>query len=275
MKIRRIGSVALAAALSLGTALTGYAEETEAVEVKEIHVGTTGIVKPFSFYDEENQLTGHDVEMIEAIFDILPQYELAWDIGEHDSIFSGLDADRIQIGANNYGKNDERKEKYDFSLPYLYSINLVITNPDIELKGDKISLSDLSDYTYAGVAGINTTALVEDYNEENPDAQINIQYVENDTQALLSNVADGRYDFAILNSAIYYGYYQPELGYDLNAAELDVENAASYVYLLFAKGNDQLVADVDGALQELEDNGTLKELSEKYFGDDFTPYDGE
>ncbi|MGL4820123.1 MAG: transporter substrate-binding domain-containing protein, partial [Bacilli bacterium] len=36
--------------------------------------------------------------------------------------------------------------------------------------------------------------------------------------------------------------------------------------LMFRKGNEELVAAVDAAIQEMKKDGTLAALSEKYFG---------
>ena len=41
-----------------------------------IYAATGGSPKPFTFVDTDNQLTGHNIDLIKAVFDKLPQYKL-------------------------------------------------------------------------------------------------------------------------------------------------------------------------------------------------------
>lgn len=288
--IKRAAAGFLAAALALA-ALTGCAGSSENAggtndsaaadaktdgtdsgqEVTVIHVATTGTPRPFTYYDDNNELTGHNVELIQAVFDRLPQYELELEVVDREALFAGLDSDKYQVGANNYGWNEEREEKYLFTDPIFANAELVVANKELNLSGIS-SFEDLADYTYVGGAGVNHTTLVENYNDENPDAQINITYTEEDINIQLSGVESGKYDFTLIDKPMFFGYYQPEFSYDVDTFDLEVSEV-SYSYLLVSKGNEQLAEDINAALKEIYDDGTSKEICEKYFGGDYTPYD--
>ena len=72
-------------------------ETTAAAEPVTIYAATGGSPKPFTFVDSSNQLTGHNIELIKAIFDRLPQYKLEIEVTDFPSIFAGLESDRYQI----------------------------------------------------------------------------------------------------------------------------------------------------------------------------------
>ena len=74
---------------------------------------------------------------------------------------------------------------------------------------------------------------------------------------------------------MYWGFYQPEFGYDLNTADLAGygvgEGLDSYLIVSKTAENEQLVEDINAALKEVVEEGTSKELNVKYFGDDYSP----
>lgn len=228
--------------------------------------------RPFSFYDDNNELTGHNIELVNAIFEKLPQYELVWEVTDFTSIFAGLDSDKYQLGVNNFGMNEERKEKYIFTDPIFANALIVVTNKDIDF-GEVISYEDLAGYTFVGSAGVNQTTNIENYNKEHPDAPIEIAYTDEDLNIQLSNIEAGKYDFTTIDAPMFYGYYQPEFGYDVNVANLEGYGTSDglYSYLLISQGNEQLQQDINAALKEVIEEGTSKEINEKYFGSDYSP----
>lgn len=228
--------------------------------------------RPFSFYDDNNELTGHNIELVNAIFEKLPQYELVWEVTDFTSIFAGLDSDKYQLGVNNFGMNEERKEKYIFTDPIFANALIVVTNKDIDL-GEVISYEDLAGYNFVGSAGVNQTTNIENYNKEHPDAPIEIAYTDEDLNIQLSNIEAGKYDFTTIDAPMFYGYYQPEFGYDVNVANLEGYGTSDglYSYLLISQGNEQLQQDINAALKEVIEEGTSKEINEKYFGSDYSP----
>lgn len=68
-----------------------------------------------------------------------------------------------------------------------------------------------------------------------------------------------------------------EHGLKLKLIELSEEDSsrigAPYSYLLISKTDDgaALVEEINAALKEAIEDGTITEISEKYFGEDFAP----
>lgn len=77
-----------------------------------------------------------------------------------------------------------------------------------------------------------------------------------------------------------YNAYQKEYNYDVVANQISDEDAKaiadnSYAYYIFPKDQEELRDKVDEQLKELKKDGTLTELSQKYFGQDTAPEDDQ
>lgn len=93
------------------------------------------------------------------------------------------------------------------------------------------------------------------------------------------NIEDGTTDLAIIDVAMY-NAYQKEYNYDVVANQISDEDAKaiadnSYAYYIFPKDQEELRDKVDEQLKELKKDGTLTELSQKYFGQDTAPEDDQ
>jgi polar amino acid transport system substrate-binding protein len=276
-----VGCTAQAApaeAVSEETVVVETSETTDvtepAAEVRTIYAVTGASPRPFTYYGDDNELTGQNIELVTAIFDKLPQYELVWEVTDFPSIFAGLDSDKYQLGVNNFAKNPERAEKYIFTDPIFSNAYIIVYRKDLELP-EKLDFPDLAGLNYVGQTAINGTTAIENFNDENPDKLININYTEEDLNVQLSDIEAGKYDFLIIDKPMYWGFYQPEFGYDLNTADLAGygvgEGLDSYLIVSKTAENEQLVEDINAALKEVVEEGTSKELNVKYFGDDYSP----
>lgn len=251
---------------------TAQVQETE--DVRTIYAVTGASPRPFTYYGDDNELTGQNIELVNAVFEKLPQYKLEWAVTDFPSIFSGLDADQYQIGVNNFAKNEEREEKYYFTDAIFSNAYIVVADNSVDLP-ESISVEDLAGYSYIGQAAVNVTTIVENYNEENPDSPIELNYTEEDLNVQLSDIESGKYDFTIIDKPMYFGYYQPEFGYDLKTASIDGydvgEGMDSFLIVSKTPENEQLVEDINQALREVIEEGTSKEINLKYFGEDYSP----
>lgn len=253
-------------------ASSGNAESAD--EVRRIYAVTGASPRPFIYYDDDNQLTGQNYELVNAVFEKLPQYELIWEITDFPSIFAGLDSDKYQLGVNNFAKNAEREEKYLFTDPIFSNAYIVVANKDLDLP-DSLSVEDLGGLNFIGQAAVNVTTLVENYNDTDPAEPVVINYTEEDLNIQLNDIQSGKYDFTIIDKPMYFGFYQPEFGLDLHAIELKGygvdQGMDSYLIVSRTEENEQLVEDINRALREVIEEGTSTQLNEKYFGDDFSP----
>ncbi len=246
--------------------------EAEPVEVREIHVATGGHTKPWTFVDENDNLVGYDIEIVEEVFSRLPQYELVFDVVEFSSIFTGLDAGYYQMGANNIALTEERQAKYLYSVPKVKSEEILLSST-IDFEKDSYTLDEVTQWVYTLEPGNMHTTEAEKYNEAHPDNPIEINYTEETVPVILQNVQDGKYELFSTAKAMYFGAYQKEFGFDLNYATLDYGRGQAYAYFIAAKGEEQLIEDFNTVLTELIKDGTVAAISEKYIGEDLVPYE--
>ncbi len=105
--------------------------------------------------------------------------------------------------------------------------------------------------------------------EKRSDKKIDITYTDADTAITLQHIEDGTTDLAIIDVAMY-NAYQKEYNYDIVANQISDDDAKaiadnSYAYYIFPKDQEELRDKVDEQLKELKKDGTLAELSQKYF----------
>jgi polar amino acid transport system substrate-binding protein len=241
-----------------------------------VYVATSGIPRPYTYVDEAGKLVGHNIELVEAIFARLPQYKLEIEVTDFPSIFAGLDADRYQVGVNNFAMNNERKEKYIFSDPMFKNRYIVAVRADNTDLGNQIkTIADLGGKTTMVSVGTNHATVIENFNKTNPRAPILQQYGETNIPVMLQRVESGQEDFNLIDRPMF-EFYIHEFGLNLKAIELSNDLSGDllqtpYTYMLINKGNEQLAADINKARREVIADGTSRKICEKYFGSDYSP----
>lgn len=191
-------------------------------------------------------------------------------------MFTGLDAGSYQIAANNLGKSPEREEKYLYTDAILKNSLVVIANKDSDLPDNKVSYDELAGLTYIGSPNITYTTDIEQWNEANPDKQINIQYSEDDLAKQLQGIQDGGadYDFLVIDQPMFDGYYQPEFNFQIKEIKLVTERGNDLgldSYFILPKSEKRLRDEINTTLHALVEDGTVKAIDEKYFGADYSP----
>jgi cystine transport system substrate-binding protein len=224
----------------------------------ELTIGTEGTYRPFTFHDATGDLTGYDVEIATAVAEKLgvePKFEET----QWDAIFAGLDAGRFDIIANQVSITDEREAKYELSEPYTVSPGVVIVRKDND---DIDSLESLSGKTTAQSLSSNWYELAESNGA-------NVESVEGWAQAI-ALLEQGRIDATVNDKLTFLDYKATDAdkAADLKiAAETDDPSRNAFVV---KKGGTALVTAVNDALDDLRADGTLAEISDKYFGEDVT-----
>ena len=249
----------LALGLLLGLSACGKQEGGELLKTiqdrGELIVAMEGTWAPWTYHDENDELVGYDVEVAKAIADKLG-VGVTFVEGEFDGLLAGVDAGRYDMVVNGVTVDEERSEKYDFSVPYAYNRTAVIVAggsgiekmEDLEGKQTANTISSI----YAKVAekyGATVTP-VDDLNQ---------------TFELLLN---GRIDATLNDEVAYYDYMKQHPEADLHIACLDAE--MTQVAIPMPKGETALVEAVNKALSELAEEGKLTELSVKYIGSDIS-----
>ena len=221
-------------------------------------VALEGAWQPWSYHDESDTLVGYDVEVSRAIAEKLgvePEYvESDW-----DSLFAGLDAGRYDMVCNGVEVTEERAKTYAFTTPYGYIHTALAVRKD---NTDITSFEDLKGKTTANSLASTYMELAESYGA----TVQGIDTLEETIQLLTA----GRIDATLNADVSFYDYLNvhPDADFKLVAQTED----ASHVAIPLRKGDASatLLEAINTAIDELRADGTLKELSEKYFGQDIS-----
>ena len=250
--------IAIAFAAIAAVSFTGCGSDSDGPvidKVKEdgvLKVGTEGTYPPFSF-QENGELAGYDIEVIEAVGEKLGVrvefVQIPW-----DSIFAGLESKRFDLVANQVTLNDDRKGKYDLSEPYTVSEGVIVTRAD---NNDITTLADLQGKTTAQSATSNWAKVA-------TDAGAKVESVEGFVQAI-QLLKDGRVD-ATVNDNLAVADYQKQK--NDSAIKIAGTTDDTSLQVFAARKDSGLIADVNKALDELRTDGTLAKISDKYFGQD-------
>ncbi|MBK0421748.1 transporter substrate-binding domain-containing protein [Leucobacter sp. CSA2] len=279
-----LGAIA-AVAMGATACSTGGANEAagnvsnEGGKERTLLVATGASPKPYTFQDEAGNLTGYDIEILKEIDKRLPDVAFEFQVAEFPALFAGLDSGRFDLVANNLSATKERKEKYDFSDPYIEAQFGIILPKNSSVKDVK-TLDDLAGKKTYGEPGLNFTRVLEEYNAQHPDKKIEIEYTEADLQTQYKNLATGGIDF-LFNERVVYNGYGGQKGLNLDFKPLDggylTKTFGTNLYSAYAFSKqkpdvEKNVQEINGALAELKKDGTLKKLSERFFdGVDVTP----
>ncbi|MDK8502372.1 transporter substrate-binding domain-containing protein [Aerococcus sp. UMB1112A] len=267
-----LGGCALADSGASSTASSASSEADSATVV----AGTGGMPPPYVTVDNQNNLTGYDIDVIKEVFKRLPDRELKLELTDIPSVLTGVNTGNYDIGVNNFSYNEERAQNYLYSYPYNNAKYCFIHHKDNKIESlDQAAQAGL---TYIGDPSTNNTAAVKKYNEDHPDKPITIEYSDAEIPVKYQQIEADPKKFAIDDYPIYnlnqenYHYDQLE-AHPMSDQDKDYLNSSILAYFLFAK-NDKgqaLRDEVNQVLKEMAEDGTIKKLTEEHFGQDQTP----
>ena len=228
---------------------------SDEADSKIIKIGTTGQSYP-NGYKEGDTLVGFDVEIMEAIAENIG-YEVEWTLADFSGLMGQLDSKRVDTVANDVAVSDERKEKYLFTDTYSKSGTQLATAKDND------AINEIADFTGGTIAGVLGSNHIEKLTAYNSDNAFEIRTYETREGAKI-DAGLGRVEGYVSSRAV--------LLAEIKNRDLDLklvgDPVAEYeVAFPFAKENEELRNLVNDELVKLKEDGTLAEISEKYFGD--------
>lgn len=242
-----------------GDSSTDQAETSRWDEIKEdgtLTVGTAGTLYPASFREEDSDtLTGFDVELMKEVgkrLDLEVQFkEMAF-----DNMLTSVQNGQVDVAANDISVTEDRKEKFAFSTPYKYTYGTAIVR-----KSDLSGIESLEDLKGKKAAGEATTVFMDVARQYGAEEVI---YDNATNDQYLRDVSTGRTD-VILND-----YYLQTLAlaffpeFDITIHP-DIAYNPQEVAFLMDNENDELQENIDRVLEEMLEDGTVKELSEQFY----------
>lgn len=230
-------------------------------ETRVVCIGAYGAHVPFN-YMEGDELVGFEVDIwkeIAARNNLELEYTISADVA---GLFTMLETDKIDTILCQVAATEERAESYDFSDPYMYSPGGWFVSESAE---DVNTIEDLFGKSVGVIPG---SVDIDMYNEADPDGQITqVSYAN--TAAAYEDVRLGRLDAV--------GISIPQGNYLIKSGEAEGLKVTGYNGITetdifpFLKGaNEDLRQMANETIAAMREDGSLAELSIKWFGVDVT-----
>lgn len=224
-----------------------------------LKVGVDDTYPPMEFKDEKNATVGFDIDFATEVAKRLGM-KVEFVSNDWAGIFLALESGKFDAVISSVSRNEERLAKYSMSTPYIANAQVIVVPAnDTTIKEPK----DLADKK-VGVQ-IGTTA-DESCAEYMKTTKFSLKQYDQVIQPF-SDMKAGRLDAIVVDEVVarYYVKKDPE-SYKVSSARLTNEP----IGMCFAKNNAALRDKAQKALDEMFADGTMKTLSEKWFGEDLT-----
>ncbi len=231
----------------------------EKVKAKgELVIATEGVWAPWTFRNEKNELVGYDIDISKEICSRLGVkarfVELEW-----ERIFESLLNGSCDIAANGIGVTSERAGSFYFSQPYAYSKTvLIVRNENKRIN----SFKDLQGMSSANALGSTYCDIAESYGA----IIIAVDTFEETMDLLLGS----RVDSTINSDVCFYYYMKNHPDAKIRIAETSNVVIPVAIPCVREVENLPLLAAINTILTEMGVDGTLSQLSKKYFKKDIT-----
>ena len=278
---KRLVSAALAAVMALSMTACGsssatettaadteaaesQAEESTAEEAKTADSGTLIVgfdqdFPPMGFVGDDGEYTGFDLELAEEVAKRLGlEYKaqpIAWDSKDMELESGNIDC--IWNGFTITGREDD----YTWTEPYMANQQVFVVANDSGIN----SQADLA----GKIVEVQTDSSAEAALKEAPELTATFKELLTtaDYNTAFMDLEQGAVD-AIAMDVIVAGYQIQQRNADFKI--LDDSLSEEEYGVGFKKGNTELRDKVQATLEEMAEDGTLKEISEKSFGKDVT-----
>ncbi len=239
------------------TAAAGEDNSLQAVlDSGKFILGLDATFKPMGFTDEQDNIVGFDIDLAEEVCKRmgveLVKQPIDWDTKEQD-----LDAGKIDCIWNGMSVNPARAEAMNLSDPYMKNDMIFVVNTDSAIA----SQADLDGKSVAVQSGSSAqTILVE--------SGLNVTAVELATNVeCLQQLELGIVDAVFMDSVV----ANYEITTTGKALTVLPDGLSPEEYAIGFRKNDQALRDeVQKILSEMKADGTVAEISAKWFGTDIT-----
>lgn len=227
---------------------------------KVLRVGIDDTYPPMEYKDKDGNNVGFDIDLAKALGEKLGMkvefVSTAW-----SAIFSALEADKYDCIISSLSITEERKKNIAYTRPYIANNQVIIVKSDnTTINSEK----DLEGKIVAVQMGTTSDDACTEFNKVTPFKDF--KKYEAMTEAL-NELKIGRVD-AVVTDLVVGKYFvaRDEKSYKLVDTTLPKEP----IGIGCKKGNEELANKLDKALEELMKDGTLKKISEEWFGEDLT-----
>lgn len=244
MNLRKVVPLLIVFALLIASLLTSCGKDAN-----KIVVATDATWPPMEYVDENKNIVGYDIDLMNAIADkarLEVEYKnVAW-----DGIFAGLAAGEYDAIISSVTIMADRAELYDFSNPYIDAGQIVVTGADSDITGPDDSLVGKTVGAQIGTTGAFAVADME-----------GVTLKEYDEVGLaFEDLLAGRIDAVVCDTPVAADFALQREEYK---AKLKIAGDAftdEQLGILVKKGNSELLAKINAGLKAIQDAGIDEQI---------------
>ena len=262
--MKKIVSLLLTAIMLLGccTAFADAATDDsyqKILDKGQLIMGLDDSFPPMGYRDEDGDIVGFDVDVATEVCNRMGVELVLQPISWSAKVME-LNSGNIDCIWNGFTITEELQEQITFSEPYLSNTQVIVVRGDSDIQ----TLDDLAGKSLGVQAGSSAVAAL----DENPDFRDSVTVNEfSDNMTAMLDLENGGLD-AVLVDVIVAGYYFSQ--HDSDLRQLDESLASEEYGVGFRKDDLSLVENVNRILNEMAEDGTLAEISTKWFDSDIT-----
>ncbi|HKL29317.1 MAG TPA: transporter substrate-binding domain-containing protein [Natrialbaceae archaeon] len=248
LKLTGAGGVAMMTAGCLSD-LTGGGDS------QEIVAGTAVGFPPFEIRNDQGEIDGFDIELLEAIVDET-DYELTdWRNFDFKSLVPSLTSDEIDVIAAAMTITEEREQTISFTDPYYSADQGVLVRSGGDFQPS--SLGDLAGRTLGAQKGTTGESVAQDEVEDST-------YRGYDSYVLaVQDLQNRNLDAVVLDQPVAQSF---EANQNVEIAFV-YETGEEYGFGV-RKNDDDLREALNDGLATVQDDGTFQDLTTKWFGEE-------
>ncbi|MCY1127765.1 ABC transporter substrate-binding protein [Frigidibacter sp. RF13] len=210
-------------------------------------IGTEAAFPPYVFHDEAGGLAGFDVEVGNEVCR-RAALDCEWQVADFDQLIPGVMSGRFDLAISGIAVTPARAESVDFTIAYTHAGG-----------SDYFVGRAGAPAPEAALTGVQAGTIHEAHLRQ---AGLRFRAYRSES-ALLDALLAGQVDLA-------YGPFDrddKDAFFEANGIETVREEtvASDGVGMVVCKGNDPLRARLDGAITEMQEDGTLDALSDRWF----------
>ncbi|MDZ7759394.1 MAG: ABC transporter substrate-binding protein [Desulfovermiculus sp.] len=260
--MRRIFKIGFLVVLALCVlAPWSYARDT-------VRIGTEGAYPPFNYIDQEGNLKGFDIEIANALCEAA-DLKCEFVTQSWDGMIPGLMAKKYDAIIASMSITEERQKKVDFTDKYYQTPARFVKPKDANIEISKEGLKDKT-------VGVQRATVSANFIRDNFGDVLNIKAYATQEEANM-DIVSGRVDLLFADAVVLLkGFLDTEDGQDyefVGPGYTDEEWFGEGIGIAVRKGDDNLRKKLNKAIDTIREDGTYKEINDKYF--DFDVYGTE
>ena len=248
--MKRIALFALVLALVMAFVACDRQDEAE---VTTITVGTDATWPPMEFVNEDKEIVGYDIDLMNAIADAAG-FEVEFQNTAWDGIFAGLGTGEYDAVISSVTITEDRQQTMDFSEPYINAGQVLIVQQSTtgvealeDLQGERVG------------AQIGTTGAFEVGNVDG------VELATYDELGLaIEDLTNGRIAGVVADTPIAADYVLQNDEYSDTLKIVGEPFTEEFYGIAVEKGNDEVLALINEGLAKVKEEGIPAQLEDKW-----------